>query len=508
MKKVSIQFNGTMVKNDVINIIGGSNNFAVTGRVSDDGFSGTFVIGASATESATNLAAVINAYNVATSVLGPIAVENYNEFVDITFLDSSITTASAPYYGSSSATTVVVSDVDEDTFSYGSQVLTRSPHYFDVEAPDGQNIDSAELHLFIYQGTRFTDRPLVPTYVVRSSAVLANSSKMTFNISEFARSFTSNALPQSGNRNTWSPFIDILPFYIRQGVVTALPPKLAIGYHGYGYFEDGYNPQFDSGILQSNRTVVVREDSGFAVPVSAEKVSRVIFEKDGETVAVQTINNNITFSTLAIPYPSSGNYKGDYQKRLDDAAMEERYNEVAIDRFYSETSNTYADTVYVEMLDGTTEVIKVRYIQECKFDPIQLTFINKFGALQSIWFFKTSSVSMKTKDDSFRRNTTSLANGAGILPANGYNLEDHQTKNLYKSGKETIKLNSGFYPEEYNEVFKQMMLSEDSWITYKGNVLPVNISDSNINFKTSINEKLIEYSIKCDFAFDTINSIN
>jgi hypothetical protein len=507
MKKVSIQFNSTMVENDVINIVGGSNNFAVTGRVSDDGFSGTFIIGSSATESATNLAAVISAYNVATSSLGPIAVENYNEFVDITFLDNSITTASAPYYGASSVITVVVSDVDEDTFSYGSQVLTRSPHYFDVEAPDLQNIDSAELHLFIYQGTRFTDRPLVPTYVVRSSAVLANSSKMTFNISEFARSFTSNSLPQSGNRATWSPFIDIFPFYTRQGVVSALPPKLAIGYHGYGYFEDGYNPQFDSGILQSNRTIVTREGSGFAVPIDADKVSKVVFEKDGETVKVGSVNNNITFSTLAINYFSSGNYKGDYQKRLDDTYMEESYNEAAIDRFYSETSNTYADTAYVEMLDGTTEVIKVRYIQECKFDPIQLTFMNKFGALQSIWFFKTSSVSMKTKDDSFRRNTTSLANGAGQLPL-GYRLEDHQTKNLYKSGKETIKLNSGFYPEEYNEVFKQMMLSEDSWITYKGNVLPVNISDSNISFKTSINEKLIEYSIKCDFAFDTINSIN
>jgi hypothetical protein len=106
---------------------------------------------------------------------------------------------------------------------------------------------------------------------------------------------------------------------------------------------------------------------------------------------------------------------------------------------------------------------------------------------------------MKVKEDSFRRNTLSQ----GI-----YSGQSHQYKNLYKSGKQSIDLNSGFYPESYNEVFRQMMLSQDVWLQISDKVLPVNISDSNIDFKTSINDKLIEYSIKCDFAFDTINSIN
>jgi hypothetical protein len=40
-----------------------------------------------------------------------------------------------------------------------------------------------------------------------------------------------------------------------------------------------------------------------------------------------------------------------------------------------------------------------------------------------------------------------------------------------------------------------------------GNVLPVNVSDSSFSYKTSLNDKLINYTIKIDFAFDTINNI-
>jgi hypothetical protein len=169
--------------------------------------------------------------------------------------------------------------------------------------------------------------------------------------------------------------------------------------------------------------------------------------------------------------------------------------------------NTEADTIYVERTDGDTEVVKVRYIQECKYEPIKLTFVNKFGALQSVWFFKNHSVSMKVDQDSFRRNTLNGVNISGINEGE-FSTAQHQHKNLYKSGKQSISLNSGFYPEEYNEVFRQMMLSTDCWIDYNAQIVPVNISDSDISYKTSINDKLIEYSIKCDFAYDTINSIN
>ena len=89
-----------------------------------------------------------------------------------------------------------------------------------------------------------------------------------------------------------------------------------------------------------------------------------------------------------------------------------------------------------------------------------------------------------------------------------YSTSGHQYKNIYSSGKESLELNSGFYPESYNEVFKQLMLSEETWINYDNKTLPVIIKTSSIKYKTQLDDKLINYNIEVDFAFDKINLTN
>jgi len=60
-------------------------------------------------------------------------------------------------------------------------------------------------------------------------------------------------------------------------------------------------------------------------------------------------------------------------------------------------------------------------------------------------------------------------------------------------------------------VFKQMMLSEKVWVTNilatGEQVLPINVKTSDITYKTSLNNKLVEYTIEFDKSFDTINNI-
>jgi len=78
-------------------------------------------------------------------------------------------------------------------------------------------------------------------------------------------------------------------------------------------------------------------------------------------------------------------------------------------------------------------------------------------------------------------------------------------------GKESITLSSGFLSESYNEVFKQLMLSEKVWITNRTNtseqVLPINIKTSDITYKTSLNDKLVEYTIEFDNSYNVLNDI-
>ena len=150
-----------------------------------------------------------------------------------------------------------------------------------------------------------------------------------------------------------------------------------------------------------------------------------------------------------------------------------------------------------------TDVINVETLQECKYEPKKVTFVNKYGALQDMYFFKKSVEKMNVKKESYKSN---------ILDSNyQYNSSNHVYRDFNVVGKESVTLSSGFLSEEYNEVFKQMMLSEKVWVTNitdKGEqVLPINVKTSNINYKTSLNDKLVEYTFEFDKSFNVINDI-
>ena len=100
-----------------------------------------------------------------------------------------------------------------------------------------------------------------------------------------------------------------------------------------------------------------------------------------------------------------------------------------------------------------------------------------------------------------------------------YNINSHVNKDFNVVGKESVSLSSGFLSEDYNEVFKQLLLSEQVWITKintpksiqdtrsEEQVLPINVKTSDITYKTSLNDKLVEYTIEFDKSYDTINNI-
>ena len=71
--------------------------------------------------------------------------------------------------------------------------------------------------------------------------------------------------------------------------------------------------------------------------------------------------------------------------------------------------------------------------------------VNKFGAFQDVWFFKLSKLSMSTQSSSYRSNTQLIGT---------WSINDHSKKILSKNGSESLVMNSGFYPESYNEVLR------------------------------------------------------
>ena len=139
-------------------------------------------------------------------------------------------------------------------------------------------------------------------------------------------------------------------------------------------------------------------------------------------------------------------------------------------------------------------------------DGHKVTFVNKFGALQDIWFFLKSQNTTNKKQEQFQRN---------IISSTGtYNVNTH-TKQVYNTvAKTSVTLSSGFYPEWANQWFEQLLLSEQVWITRPvptnpsaNEVIPVNVKKNNIAEKTVLNNKLIEYTFDFDMSYDYINNV-
>lgn len=144
-------------------------------------------------------------------------------------------------------------------------------------------------------------------------------------------------------------------------------------------------------------------------------------------------------------------------------------------------------------------IVTIRRICDPKYTPVKITFVNKFGALQDIYFDKKSTNEMSVQRDTYKSN---------IREFNGtYQTDRHVYRNFLVNGRESVTANTGFVCESMNEPFKQLMLTEQAWATVNGTIRPINIVDSNFTFKKSVNEKLINYTIQFEYSFDSINNI-
>lgn len=360
-------------------------------------------------------------------------------------------------------------------------------HIYFTEA----NLDSAKIEIYIYTGTQVTSRPAI-TYTVEQNAI---SNKIDFEISELVKDYID--IEFTGVYTSDTIWID---YQITRTVsaVAQTPETIVLlnAFYGYGYFQDEVNPLLSGGLLQSNTTICKPDDSPLTIPVFQDEVTQVTFSYNNKDVYTETITPVLTNDNI-IRYISNLDSGIDgYEERViaDSGTFEDS---ACLRAFFDGFSTDLIDTVYVDTTSGVL-VLDVKNITECKHEPIKLTFLNKFGAQQSIWFFKNNIKSNNIKDTDYKAN---------ILVDGSYSTTDHQNNVIRKQANESLVINSGYYPESYNEVFNQILQSEYVWIEYLGNVEPVIIKTSSFTNKTSLTDGLINYTFDLEFAYDKINNV-
>ena len=371
----------------------------------------------------------------------------------------------------------------------------RSPYYISTSITDTAY---AELDISIWSGS-VTNPPATAQYSLRKNAV-GSSVEVVFEISELVRDYLDITFDGDYTGQTvWVKLVQTA--YRADNFVLFTNTGTNIAFDGYWYFEESQTASPSTFI--SNRELFVLEDNAFRVPIYTGNNPTVVFYKDGEVIASETFSSG-TDSSNQIKYVSiygdSVNWDT-FQERVTDANGTYEPN-ACLQSFFDNYSIGAVDKITVSDSNGI-ETIKVNVIEECKYEPKKVTFINKFGSLQDMYFFKKSKENLSIKKESYKSN---------IISSSGtYDYTNHVKRDFNVIGKESISLSSGYLSEEYNEVFKQLLLSEKVWVTNiiesGEQVLPINVKTSSIAYKTSVNDKLVDYTIEFDKSFDTINNI-
>ena len=386
------------------------------------------------------------------------------------------------------------------------KINVRSPYY--VKASNA-SLASATLSLYIYTGTFTTDKGAAK-YTITKNEISSNN-YVVFEIAELVRDYLDIEFDGEYDSQTVWVEADIEMFDAINGGGSSLGTTSTdyIAFDGYGYFEDAINPELSRTYLQSNKEIFRPSDQNVRVPVFTEDTDSVSFLYKGEVKRVQSISSS-TNTNAQIDYitVSGADNTDNYKERVlaDGGVLEDNS---LLDAFLDSVDIGLVDELYINS-DSGTEAVKISTEPCSKYEPYKVTFINKFGALQDMYFSLKSTESLNTKGETYKANVVDF----GTLT---YDTYKPQVSQYNKMGKESITLNTNYLSEEYNEVIKQLMMSEQVWLTRLDNpapdsnnletVLAVIPKTQSVTYKTSLNDRLVQYTVDFDYAFDKINTV-
>jgi len=254
------------------------------------------------------------------------------------------------------------------------------------------------------------------------------------------------------------------------------------GFEAYGTYEDGANPELP------DNTILISKSITNAV------INRVT-STGGELESTECLvplgvnyNSVSTENRVTVLYPTGLTYSG---------IVATMTAGVAGTQIFTQSATTIPN--YPESVVARVNCTKYGNGNE-------ITFINKYGVQQVLWFFLKKDKSMARKNESYKSNTITYPNTNN--PAT-YSIQNAPNKVFNTQAKQSHKLSSGYYPEGLNSYFEELLLSEYVWLKLESSTvrIPVKVKTSSMKFKTSVNDRLIEYSIDFEEAFDYINNI-
>lgn len=343
-------------------------------------------------------------------------------------------------------------------------INARSPYIITIN--EALQIET-KIELFLWNGSG--SAPALPTYTESKLIPSPTNTATYYNISPFIREFikhtTLQAQPATNSATPTSQWCNVLvKKYIKTTttfslVGTNLEVKAT---NGYGYFLDGSNPSLPEYSMPVGDYQYNAGSASGWITVFTGSIRKARWTNlDTLVVNTETMTAN-TFRDVAKVYTGWGAV-GNKLELLD-----------------------ISDTVLFTYNFTPKE--------SCKYTPVKIDFVNRFGAWQREWFYSASNDSLVVEGSDYN---LMLENFPSYLFTEG------QRKVFNVNGKKTIKVNTNWVAESFKDVISQIMLSETILI----DGLPAKLNTKNIELQKHINNKMINYQLDFEFLYDVINSI-
>jgi len=345
-------------------------------------------------------------------------------------------------------------------------INARNPYIVTIN--EASQIET-KLQIFLWNGTG--SMPASPSYTLSKMIPSSNNPATYYDVAPYIREYIDhNTLQSITTTITATPttqwcniglklFKKITTSFIQVGST-----QTHFGVDGYGYFEEGYNPALGNYLLSSGSYT-------YNYDLGGEYGWLTLYTGSGNSVKYTNLSTGATNTTGL-----TTNVWRDVPRVYGP---------------YAAVGNK------LEIIDGSANVLFTSTFVpkiECKYTPVQVDFVNKFGAWQREFFFKASNNTLNVENTEYNLMPTTFPN---------YNLREGQRAVFNANGKKSIRVNSDWVAESYKEVIQQLMLSEKILI----NKFPAKINTKSTELFKSINTHMINYQLDFEFAYDVINSV-
>ena len=350
-------------------------------------------------------------------------------------------------------------------------IFARSPHIITI-AEASQT--GSKIELFLWNGTG--SAPASPQYTLSKLIPATNNLITEYNVSPYIREYIKWTVRQtpynsfSASQTTQYANVRIKRYKLASGTYTLLDTTDYKGYDGFGYYEEGYNPSLNYDILHDEGT---------------------FYYNKGLNPSVFSV-----FRAGFIMVKTATSYKAKYTNLVSGATFTQALTNNALIDVLRVYQSYYSSGNTLEILDSGDAVIWTGTFKpqsNCKYDAVLCDFVNKYGCWQRTWFYAASNDTLTVESTEYNLMQTDT----------NYNVIQGQRQVFNNNGKKSIKVNTDWVDESYNELLRQIMLSEKIII----NNYPAKLNSKSTELFKSINTKMINYSLEFEFAFDVINSV-